>query len=58
MELPKRKEVPELLRPYRDIRHPDGVFRINQLTLFDDFTADGNRTINVYWLNPTTPVHH
>lgn len=41
MELPKRKEVPELLRPYRDIRHPYGIFGVNQLALLDNDTAMG-----------------
>lgn len=42
MELPKRKEVPELLRPYRDIRHSYSVFGVDELTLFDDDSAAGN----------------
>ena len=29
MELPKRKEVPELLRPYRDIRHSYSVLLLD-----------------------------
>lgn len=41
MELPKRKEVPELLRPYRDIRHSYSVFGVNQLALLDDDAAAG-----------------
>ena len=41
MELPKRKEVPELLRPYRDIRHSYSVFGVDELTLLDDDTAMG-----------------
>ena len=42
MELPKRKEVPELLRSYRDIRHSYSVFGVDELTLLDDDTATGN----------------
>lgn len=39
MELPKRKEVPELLRPYRDIRHSYSVFGVDGLALLDDDAA-------------------
>ena len=45
MELPKRKEVPELLRPYRDIRHSYSVFGVDELTLLDDDTAVGDNEL-------------
>lgn len=47
MELPKRKEVPELLRPYRDIRHSYSVFGVNQLALLDDDAAAGTPLMRV-----------